>query len=48
MHHIGNWNSKTFVYSVWVVEVHTFLQDSLKDMLLEQSAHMLSDMLCSV
>lgn len=30
---------------MWVaVEVHTFLKDGLKDILLEQSAHMLSDM----
>lgn len=44
---VGNENSEMFLHSVWVVEVHTFLRDCLKD--IEQCAHMLSDMsLCSV
>lgn len=30
-----------FLKGVWVVQVHTFLKDGLKDILLEQSAHML-------
>lgn len=33
-----------FLNSVWVVEVHTFFKDGLKDILLEQSAHILSNM----
>lgn len=37
---VGNGNNQ----SVWVVEVRTFLKDGLKDILLEQSAHVLSDM----
>lgn len=41
---IGNQNSETLLCGVWVVEEHTFLKDGPKDILLEQSAHMLSDM----
>lgn len=32
-----------FLNSVWVVEVLTFFKDGIKDILLEQSSHMHSD-----